>query len=54
MTSEEKPKKPYRFTQAIYNYVPPKAKSKPRIGLGLFLLIFLIAALVFYILYESA
>jgi hypothetical protein len=54
MTSEQKPKKPYRFTQAIYNYAPPKARSKPKIGLGLFLLIILIAALVLYILHESA
>jgi len=51
MTSEEKPKKSYRFTQAIYNYAPPKLRSKPKIGLGLFLLILLIAALVLYVLY---
>lgn len=53
MTSQEKPKKPYRFTQAIYNYAPPKLRSKPKIGLGLFVLMFLIAALLIYILYES-
>jgi len=54
MTSEQKPKKSYKFTQAIYNYTRPKVKSKPKIGLGLFVLIFLMAALVLYILYESA
>jgi hypothetical protein len=42
----------YSFTQAIYNWKPPKKGSERKLGLGLVLLFALVAAMVVYAVYR--
>jgi hypothetical protein len=57
MTTEkpsEKKSRPqrYSFTQAMYNWKPPKKGPEPKFGMGLVLLFGLVVALVVYALYR--
>lgn len=53
MTPKETPQKKtrfqrYSFTQAMYNWKPPKKGEEPRFGIGLALLFLVVLALVCY------
>lgn len=50
-TKKPRPQR-YSFTQAMYNWKPPKKGPEPRFGMGLVLLFALVALLVAYAIYR--